>query len=441
MDLYLCRHGANQLWLAETDGAWREAGASTGVADAGDCADGGMVDADHDGDLDIFVVNGNGPDELFSNNGDGSFRRLGASQGIAGAASGRQFLAADLDNDRDLDLLVINQGGDNAVWTNDRLWQYRAAEGFDDFRATALLAVTIADMDTDGRPEIHGVSEDGRLLSWRWQPAGWKQAQHGEVHGNSPQLATADFDGDGRLEMLVASSEEISIRDAPAPLTVVVDDPGPLGPALVLNADVNAGPELVAPAADGSLRRWPAGPGRLPFLGLSLSGREDQGDSMRSNQSGIGARVSLRLLDRWTITSTLERDSSPGQSLQPLFMGLGGQPNADYVAIDWSDGVFQTELDLDAGAIAPHRRDPAPALELPGDLCVGRRTVSVYQRCAGRRWSGFPGRARCVCGAAALGIFPDAARQPGAKGRSLRDQDRRADGGEPLSRRGRSARV
>ncbi len=351
-DLYLCRRGANQLWLAETDGAWREAGASTGVADTGDCVDGGMVDADHDGDLDIFVVNGDGPDELFSNNGDGSFRRLGANQGIAGAASGRQFLAADLDNDRDLDLLVINQGGGNAVWANDRLWQYRAAEGFDDFRATALLAVTIADMDADGRPEIHGVSEDGRLLSWRRQPDGWKQAQHGAVDGNNPQLTAADFDGDGRLEMLVASSEEISIRDASGAITVVVDEPGPLGPALVLNADVTAGPELVAAAAD-ALRRWPAGPGRLPFLGLSLSGKEDQADSMRSNQSGIGARVSLRLLDRWTITSTLERDSAPGQSLQPLFMGLGGQPNADYVAIDWSDGVFQTELDL--GAARLHR--------------------------------------------------------------------------------------
>lgn len=345
VDLYLCRHGANQLWLAEAGGAWREAGASTGVADEGDCADGGIVDADHDGDLDIFVVNGDGADELFSNNGDGSFRRLGASQGIAGAASGRQFLAADLDNDRDLDLLIINRGGGNAIWINDRLWQYRAAEGFDDFLATALLAATVADMDADGRVEIHGVSEDGRLLSWRWQPGGWAPAEHGAVSGANPQLAVADFDGDGRLEMLVASRDEISIRDAAGAVTVMVDQPGPLGPALVLNADVNAGPELVAPAA-GSLRRWPAGPGRLPFLGLSLSGREDQGDSMRSNQSGIGARVSLRLLDRWTMTATLDQDSSPGQSLQPLFMGLGGQPDADYVAIDWSDGVFQTELDL-----------------------------------------------------------------------------------------------
>ena len=56
-DLYLCRRGANQLWRSEQDGTWVETAAVTGTADSGDCADGGMIDADHDGDLDLFVTN------------------------------------------------------------------------------------------------------------------------------------------------------------------------------------------------------------------------------------------------------------------------------------------------------------------------------------------------------------------------------------------------
>lgn len=349
-DLYLCRRGANQLWRSEPDGTWVETAAGTGTADAGDCADGGMIDADHDGDLDLFVVNGDGPDELFSNNGDGSFRRLGASQGIAGAAPGRQFLAADLDGDRDLDLVVINQGGDNAVWVNDRLWQYRAADGLDAFRAAPLIAAAIADLEADGRPDIYGVGQDGRLLRWRWQPEGWIEEGLGQVSRDPAQLAVSDLDGDGRPELLIAGREGILARDVSGALSPVGEGRAVDGPVLVLNADVDAGPELVTVSA-GELQRWPAGPGRLRFLGLSLTGKEDQADSMRSNQSGIGTRVSLRLLDRWTNTTVLDHDSAPGQSLQPLFLGLGGRPEADYVAIDWSDGVFQTELGLEPGQV------------------------------------------------------------------------------------------
>ena len=37
-----------------------------------------------------------------------------------------------------------------------------------------------------------------------------------------------------------------------------------------------------------------------------------------------------------------------GQSLVPLSVGLGGSPRADFVALQWSDGVSQTEIDLAA---------------------------------------------------------------------------------------------
>ena len=348
LDLYLCREGPNQLWMGADGGEWRELAADTATDDAGDCADGGMIDADHDGDLDIFVVNSGGPDELFSNNGDGSFRRLGASQGIAGAGNGRQFLAADLDMDRDLDLVVVNDGGNNDIWINDRLWEYRPATGLDSFRRASLTAATIADLDSDGRPEIYAVDDDGRLLRWSWRPGSWSLDTLDTVAGSNPQLAVSDFDGDGSLKLVIASSTGISIRHHAGGMLQLRDSAGLTGPLLVLNADIQAGPEIVASMED-SLKRWPPGSGRLPFLGLSFSGKEDKADSMRSNRSGIGTRVSLRLLDRWTITTTLDYNSAPGQSLQPLLMGLAGLPTADYVAIDWSDGVFQTELSLAQG--------------------------------------------------------------------------------------------
>ena len=71
---------------------------------------------------------------------------------------------------------------------------------------------------------------------------------------------------------------------------------------------------------------------------------------MRTNASGIGARLAVRTGARWTVVDTYRADSGPGQSLQPLMLGLGGAPRIDFVSIDWSDGVLQTEMDLAAGS-------------------------------------------------------------------------------------------
>ena len=94
---------------------------------------------------------------------------------------------------------------------------------------------------------------------------------------------------------------------------------------------------------------WQPGPGRYPFVTLTLSGRLDDAQSMRSNASGIGTRLALRSGSRWSLLQNYRNHSAPGQSLQALAVGLRGAPRAEFIAIDWSDGVFQSELGLDAG--------------------------------------------------------------------------------------------
>ena len=59
--------------------------------------------------MDLFLINHDGPNELLSNNLDGTFRPLAAEQGLVGQGRGSRALVAwDADADRDLDLLVIN---------------------------------------------------------------------------------------------------------------------------------------------------------------------------------------------------------------------------------------------------------------------------------------------------------------------------------------------
>ncbi len=79
---------------------------------------------------------------------------------------------------------------------------------------------------------------------------------------------------------------------------------------------------------------------------IEFSGLEDGANSMRTNASGIGTRLAARVGPRWTVLDTYRANSGPGQSLQPVLIGLGGAPAVDFVAIDWSDAVFQTEMAL-----------------------------------------------------------------------------------------------
>jgi len=354
VDAYLCRKGVNELWLQSSEGTWARAEDSVVGGASLDTVDGALFDADHDGDLDIFCINSDGPNELINNDRDGSFRALAADAGLAGnGASSRQVLVADLDHDRDVDLVVINNDPPNEVYLNDRLWNWHAAgPGFDDFLAADIDAAVAGDIDADGRLSICTSGRDGtrwwKDVEGRWTP-GLLHAGIGV--GDNPRLALVDMTGDGNLDIVASGGEGWSALDASlesAPLSEAGERAIAWAPVLL---EPGSGPAIVNLVEDG-LHVHGAGKGRFPFVTMTFSGRTETGDSMRSNGSGIGTQVAARVGSRWTITGTLRADSGPGQSLQPISVGLGPAEKIDFIAIDWSDGVFQTELDLDADG--PH---------------------------------------------------------------------------------------
>src|SRR5262249_38602652 len=113
-DFYCTSSGRGQpnaLYRNRGDGTFEEVAARAGVACGnaeGACMHAIFGDIDNDGDLDLFVGKWGAPNQLFSNNGDGTFRDITAQAGVGswGYTNGATFL--DYDRDGRLDLLVTN---------------------------------------------------------------------------------------------------------------------------------------------------------------------------------------------------------------------------------------------------------------------------------------------------------------------------------------------
>lgn len=351
VDVVLCGRGGARLWRQASENRWQRTSTGTEVP----CSGGALFDFDHDGDLDLFVTGDDG-NELLSNNRDGSFRPLAEEMGLQGR-QGAQVLVYDLDADRDLDILVINTSPPHDIWRNDRTWKYESFPGLDSFRESELVAATVIDADADGHAEIYAISTSGDLVVWRADGLSWHRDvvlassdQGGpQVVPRFAEISAADFDGDGRLELLRILSGDIALIDTQTGTLIFEQKAVGPGSAISIPLDPDSGPSLVSVSADG-LAVWRPGPGRYPFLSLVPSGRSEA-DQMRSNASGIGTRIKIRAAGRWTVVDALDPHSGPGQSLVPLVIGLAGRAQTDFVVLEWSDGVSQTELELETGRV------------------------------------------------------------------------------------------
>lgn len=410
MDVFLGREGADSLMRQSPPGSWTDVAALAGVQGpeslnddlsagelakpeewlqsarlmmpeeldrAGQTVDGALADIDHDGDLDLLAIYHLAKPRMFMNLGNGSFQALDESSGFQPAralrivnlgGSGSQTLRvfedaatgcalADVDGDRDLDVFIF-RGEYTEVWVNDLLWKWRRdprhapievlslqtllplgppLDGAQ--RYVALLRMPAA---RDANPPVWAVVIEADAKStrevWRKQAAG------------SAQLAVCDVDGSGEASVLIGGTRRpIEVIDAKTGATrqeIVPDGMaarfapivrGMKGPELVVLSGLDCKPQLV-PVGD-----------RGNFVTASFSGRTDPSQSMRSNGSGIGTSVMARVGSAWVDGNTLRACNGPGQSLQPIALGIGAATRIEFLNIDWSDGVTQTELGLEAG--------------------------------------------------------------------------------------------
>jgi ASPIC and UnbV/FG-GAP-like repeat/Tetratricopeptide repeat len=129
LDLFVTRDGwrgvaPNSLYRNNGHGTFTDVAEQAGVAGNLDSFTACLADIDNDGWVDIYVANGvseaNGaPNNLHRNNGDGTFTDIARLAGVANHGRSIGVACDDYNNDGWPDLLVINIDGPNALYRNN----------------------------------------------------------------------------------------------------------------------------------------------------------------------------------------------------------------------------------------------------------------------------------------------------------------------------------
>ncbi|MFQ5791457.1 MAG: FG-GAP-like repeat-containing protein, partial [Acidobacteriota bacterium] len=330
-DLYLSGAGPNALFLNDGSGRFTEA-VEAGIRGDDISVGSTFADVDHDGDLDIYVANYldpsasaessppvpdvlrvpydlmGAPNRLYRNNGNGTFTEVGAQSLTDGGASrslGSVF--SDLDDDRDIDFLVVNDGQPAQVFSNDRVGTFTEsglAWGVE--TSGRRRGVTSADFDRDGSFDLFLTAEGSVLNALLRGPARSRFRPDllspgllsAGVPGSRFGAAFLDADNDTDLDLLVIVNEarvlaayyentpsgfrwagalEAKGSDAGAGRSLAVadvDDDGDLDAAV----STDRGQVLLFRNEGGNARGWV----RITARGL------------RSNKDGLGTKVEVK---------------------------------------------------------------------------------------------------------------------------------------------------
>ena len=371
---------------------------------------GAWLDVNNDGLLDLFIINylawdidtepaceaGPGkidychpkfykptPNQLFLNNGDGTFRDISAGSGIrAHPGKGMGAGIADFHLDGVMDIFVANDKIYNSLFRNrgECKFEETAFESgvalADNGKFISGMGVDARDLDNDGYPDIVYAALDnetfpifhntGKRGFTDITDASGMSRLSASMAGYSPTIT--DFDNDGWKDIFITRGHVQSLGYASH---AVIEQPNTvfrnLGGAKFAALTAEAGLTATAPSRHrGSAIGDLNGDGRLDVVTSALSAPaeiwindspganhwiEFQLQGTRSNRDAIGARIRVVAGGATQYDHVSFARGYASSSAGPVHFGLGRNTSVQSVEIRWPSGAVQELKDVPADRI------------------------------------------------------------------------------------------
>lgn len=312
-----------------------------------------FLDYDDDGWIDIYLVNGStlgatraddaaATDRLFRNRGDGTFEDVTEAAGLGDRSWGMGVAAADVDNNGHVDLFVTNHGP-NRLYLNAGDGTFRSAEATILQGAEWSSGAAFADYDADGDVDLYvanylefdpdDLPEDSQLCRYRGIAV---------QCGPRGMIPTADrlYENLGNGQFRDASSES-GIADAPDSYGLGVlwaDHDGDGDPDIYVANDSTAN-FLFSNNGDGTFTELAL----LAGAALSSDGKEQAGMGVDFGDFNNDGHLDLAVTNFSDDYNTLYQGLGAGQFRDVSSGARLSEPT--WTKLSW--GVAFADLDLD----------------------------------------------------------------------------------------------
>jgi tetratricopeptide (TPR) repeat protein len=360
------------------DGTFGDVAAAAGITAGGPNMGVTFIDYDHDGDLDLYVTRSNErprsdsdaksksstvhqlvaePNQMWRNNGNGTFTEVAASLGLAIVGPSVGALGTDYNNDRAVDLIVA--GGESpSIFENPREGKFVERWPGSPPLWDSTAGVAVSDFDHDGWMDLVMTRwREGGLILWRNNRGKFEQLPLPATNWVVAwDVAAIDYDNDGWIDLVAVGAtkegngevrlfrnlgpdgwkdvtvetglDKIQLKEPRAIITGDYDNDG----AVDLLITQNHGPAVLLHNEGGNKNN---------SLRLALKGLND-------NKSAIGTKIEVfsdGIRQKFEVYGS---SGYLGQNSPYLTIGLGQAKQADVVRMLWPTGVLQDEIEVAA---------------------------------------------------------------------------------------------